>query len=74
MNKSISAIPEDFVAKTTELSAEVTRPIPGSKKIYVQGSGATANLKLSKDGTDVLKLSPSGELTVEGNVTAFGSA
>jgi hypothetical protein len=43
-------------------------------KIYVQGSGATANLKLSKDGTDVLKLSPSGELTVEGNVTAFGSA
>ena len=32
------------------------------------------NLKLSKDGTDVLKLSPSGELTVEGNVTAFGSA
>ena len=43
-------------------------------KIYVQGSGATANLKLSKDGTDVLKLSPSGELTVEDNVTAFGSA
>ncbi len=34
----MSAIPEDFVKKTTELSADVTRPFPNSERIYVQGS------------------------------------
>jgi phosphomethylpyrimidine synthase len=34
----MSAIPEEFVQKTTRLSEEVTRPYPGSQKIYVQGS------------------------------------
>ena len=36
----MSAIPKDFIRKTSELSADVTRPFPGSKKIYVQGSRA----------------------------------
>src|SRR5690606_37653836 len=34
----MSAIPQEFIRKTAELSADVTRPIPGSRKIYVQGS------------------------------------
>ncbi len=34
----MSAIAEEFVQKTSELSAEVTRPFPGSRKIYVEGS------------------------------------
>jgi phosphomethylpyrimidine synthase len=34
----MSAIPEEFVRKTAQLSAEVTRPIPGSRKIYIRGS------------------------------------
>jgi phosphomethylpyrimidine synthase len=34
----MSAIPEEFVRKTSKLSAEVTQPFPGSKKIHVQGS------------------------------------
>lgn len=34
----MSAIPEEFVQKTIELSADVTRPFPGSRKIYVEGS------------------------------------
>jgi phosphomethylpyrimidine synthase len=34
----MSAIPEDFIKKTSELSAEVTRPFPGARKIYVAGS------------------------------------
>ncbi|MGB5441953.1 MAG: phosphomethylpyrimidine synthase ThiC [Gammaproteobacteria bacterium] len=34
----MSAIPEDFIKKTTQLSEDVTRPFPGSTKIYVQGS------------------------------------
>ena len=34
----MSAIPEEFVRKTTELSAEVTQPFSGSSKVYVEGS------------------------------------
>jgi len=36
----MSAIPEDFIKKTSQLSADVTRPFTGSNKIYVQGSRA----------------------------------
>ena len=34
----MSAIPEEFIRKTAQLSDEVTRPFSNSKKIYVQGS------------------------------------
>ena len=34
----MSAIPEDFINKTSRLSDEVTRPFPNSSKIYVTGS------------------------------------
>ncbi|MGM0564563.1 MAG: phosphomethylpyrimidine synthase ThiC [Pseudomonadota bacterium] len=34
----MSAIPEDFVRRTSELSDDVTRPFPNSKKVYVTGS------------------------------------
>jgi len=34
----MSAIPEDFIKQTTQLSEDVTRPFPNSSKIYVQGS------------------------------------
>jgi len=34
----MSAIPEDFIKKTAQLSEDVTRPFPGSTKIYVTGS------------------------------------
>lgn len=34
----MSAIPEDFIQTTARLSDEVTRPYPGSRKIYVEGS------------------------------------
>ncbi|MDD3608962.1 MAG: phosphomethylpyrimidine synthase ThiC [Halothiobacillaceae bacterium] len=34
----MSAIPADFLARTAELSAEVTQPFTGSRKIYVEGS------------------------------------
>ncbi len=34
----MSAIPEDFIRRTAELSSDVTRPFPGSRKIYVTGS------------------------------------
>ncbi|MGB5762790.1 MAG: phosphomethylpyrimidine synthase ThiC [Sedimenticolaceae bacterium] len=36
----MSAIPDDFIKKTSELSDEVTRPFPGSRKVYVTGSRA----------------------------------
>ena len=34
----MSAIPQAFVQKTAELSDEVTRPFPSSRKVYVTGS------------------------------------
>ena len=34
----MSAIPEDFIKKTAQLSDDVTRPFPNSRKVYVQGS------------------------------------
>ncbi|MDJ0956606.1 MAG: phosphomethylpyrimidine synthase ThiC [Arenicellales bacterium] len=35
----MSAIPKEFIDKTSRLSAVVTRPIPGSRKIYVEVRG-----------------------------------
>jgi phosphomethylpyrimidine synthase len=34
----MSAIPEEFIRKTTQLSDDVTRPFPNSVKIHVEGS------------------------------------
>ncbi|OOZ38892.1 phosphomethylpyrimidine synthase ThiC [Solemya pervernicosa gill symbiont] len=34
----MSAIPGEFLQKTAQLSADVTKPFPKSKKIYVEGS------------------------------------
>ena len=34
----MSAIPEDFINKTNQLSDDVTQPFTGSKKIYITGS------------------------------------
>ncbi len=34
----MNALPNDLIQRTAELSAEVTRPIPGSRKVHVQGS------------------------------------
>ncbi|MEJ2646548.1 MAG: phosphomethylpyrimidine synthase ThiC, partial [Gammaproteobacteria bacterium] len=34
----MSAIPEEFVRKTAQVSEDVTRPFPNSRKIYVTGS------------------------------------
>jgi phosphomethylpyrimidine synthase len=34
----MSAIPEEFLQKTLQLSEEVTKPYPNSRKVYVQGS------------------------------------
>ncbi|MDC8013350.1 phosphomethylpyrimidine synthase ThiC [Tahibacter soli] len=34
----MNAVPSDLVLKTQELSDSVTRPIPGSRKIHVEGS------------------------------------
>jgi phosphomethylpyrimidine synthase len=34
----MSAIPQGFIQETKQLSKDITRPFPGSKKIYVKGS------------------------------------
>ena len=33
----MNALPNDLIRETSALSAEVTRPIPGSNKIHVGG-------------------------------------
>ncbi len=35
----MSAIPEQFLKKTAQLSADITRPFPKSRKIYIEGKG-----------------------------------
>ncbi len=50
----MSAIPEDFIRQTTQLSAEVTQPFSGSTKIYVQGSRSDIQVpmrEISQDDT-----------------------
>ncbi|MCK7595470.1 phosphomethylpyrimidine synthase ThiC [Pseudomarimonas salicorniae] len=34
----MNALPSDLIRRTSELSADVTRPIPGSRKVHVTGS------------------------------------
>ncbi len=34
----MSAIPSEFVARTSQLSEDVTRPFPGSRKVYLTGT------------------------------------
>ncbi len=52
----MSAIPEEFIRQTTQLSAEVTQPFSGSKKIYVQGSRSDIQVpmrEISQDDTQM---------------------
>jgi phosphomethylpyrimidine synthase len=48
----MSAIPEEFVRKTTELSAEVTQPFSGSRKVYVEGSRPDLRVGMREIGQD----------------------
>ena len=50
----MSAIPEEFLKKTSQLSEEVTKPFPKSKKIYVEGSRSDIRVpmrEISQDDT-----------------------
>ncbi len=50
----MSAIPQDFQQKTAQLSNEVTKPFPKSRKIYVEGSRADIRVpmrEISQDDT-----------------------
>ena len=63
----MSAIPEEFVQKTSELSAEVTRPFPGSRKIYVEGSRPIFHYNWFDEKRDVVRSKsaiPAGKATV----------
>ncbi len=48
----MSAIPEEFLKKTAQLSAEVTKPFPKSKKIYVDGSRADIRVPVREIAQD----------------------
>src|ERR1700761_2452793 len=44
--RRMNALASDLIRQTEELSESVTRPIPGSKKIYVTGSRADLRVPL----------------------------
>ncbi|MEN8170410.1 MAG: phosphomethylpyrimidine synthase ThiC [Pseudomonadota bacterium] len=48
----MSAIPEEFLKKTSQLSAEVTKPFPKSKKIYLEGSRADIRVPMREVSQD----------------------
>jgi len=48
----MSAIPEEFLKKTSQLSTEVTKPFPKSKKIYVEGSRADIRVPVREVAQD----------------------
>ena len=39
----MNAVPSELIQQADKLSADVTRPIPGSRKIYVRGSPDAAH-------------------------------
>jgi len=57
----MSAIPEDFIKKTSQLSADITRPFPNSKKIYIQGSRADIQVGMREVNCDDISTSTGNE-------------
>jgi len=68
----MSAIPEEFVTNTAKLSEEVTRPITGSRKIYVEGSRADIQVAMR----EILQDDTAASFGVEKNppVTAYDTS
>jgi phosphomethylpyrimidine synthase len=46
----MNALPADLIRRTAELSADVTRPIPGSRKAHVDGSRADLRVAMREVG------------------------
>tara|TARA_R110000764_G_scaffold1122_5_gene4383 strand:- start:66 stop:476 length:411 start_codon:yes stop_codon:yes gene_type:complete len=71
----------DGVTSAIQTQIGTKAPLAGPDFTGVVGIGANwtvtqsgTDLKFAYDGTDRMKLDASGNLTVEGNVTAYGSA
>lgn len=67
-----SAIQTQLNAKAPLASPDFTGPVGIGANWTVTQSGS--NLKFAYNGTNRMNLDASGNLTVEGNVTAYGSA
>jgi len=57
----MSAIPEDFIKDTSQLSSDITRPFPNSKKIYIQGSRADIQVGMREVTCDDITTSTGNE-------------
>ncbi len=57
----MSAIPEEFLRKTSALSDEVTRPFAASKKIYVQGSRPDLRVPMREVALTPTRINDGGE-------------
>jgi phosphomethylpyrimidine synthase len=49
---NMSAIPDEFIQRTTELSVSSTQPLDGSRKVYVQGSRADVQVPMREIDLD----------------------
>jgi phosphomethylpyrimidine synthase len=58
----MSAIPEEFLKKTAQLSAEVIKPFPKSQKIYVEGSRSDIRVPMRQIFQDVAMTSGAPEI------------
>jgi phosphomethylpyrimidine synthase len=58
----MSAIPEEFLKKTAQLSAEVIKPFPKSQKIYVEGSRSDIRVPMRQIAQDVAMTSGAPEI------------
>ena len=56
----MSAIPEQFLKKTAQLSADITRPFPNSKKIYINGS--TSDIRVPMREVSQMDTATKGEV------------
>ena len=56
----MSAIPDEFIQRTAELSSSSTQPLDGSRKVYVQGSRADIRV-------------PMREIDLEDTPASFGA-
>ena len=59
----MSAIPEEFIQKTNQLSEEITQAFPGSRKVYVEGSRADIRVGMR----EILQADTSASLGAEKN-------
>ena len=76
----MNAVPSELIRQTEQLSEAVTKPIPGSRKIHVEGSREDIRVPMREIATGLLYVDPeAGDLhshlnTVDAALNKLGVA